>query len=130
MNRKAFTLIELLVVIAIIAVLAALLLPALEESRNRARKVRCVSNCRQIGVATHLYAADHEDIVPPQAGWSYVVRGHDVLYGNGYIIANGYGDPSVFLCPAVKPLTDGHGHYPTSVEYLRTRIQNPAHSLT
>lgn len=55
----AFTLVELLVVIAILAVLAAVLLPALTRSRTAARRAQCVSNLRQLGVATHLYWADN-----------------------------------------------------------------------
>ena len=59
--KRAFTLIELLVVIALIAVLAALLLPALSRARSSARRIACVSNVRQINLAVHLYADDHGD---------------------------------------------------------------------
>ena len=64
-ERGAFTLIELLVVIAIIAILAALLVPALKEAMEQGRRAHCASNLHQMGVGLHGYAADHDGRLPP-----------------------------------------------------------------
>src|SRR5215831_15453401 len=61
MKKPGFTLIELLVVIAIIGILAALLLPALARSKQRALTASCLNNLRQLTVCWHLYAHDNED---------------------------------------------------------------------
>jgi prepilin-type N-terminal cleavage/methylation domain-containing protein len=81
-ERQAFTLIELLVVIAVISILASILLPALARAKEQSKMTRCISNQRQIGVATTLYANDNRDTyyVNPASGDAY---GASVWLPNG-----------------------------------------------
>jgi len=77
--RRGFTLIELLVVIAIIAILAAILFPVFARAREKARQASCLSNCKQLGLATLQYAQDYDESMPI-AIWYNSSRWHTLIY--------------------------------------------------
>lgn len=67
-KNKGFTLIEIMVVIAIIITLAGLLMPALNRARRQAKRVECINNLKQIGIALHSYALDNDEKFPTEPG--------------------------------------------------------------
>ena len=102
----AFTMIELLVVIAIIAILAALLLPALAQAKSRGMRVKCISNQRQIGFAFAMYAYENQNSYPNTPAWG-AAGGTDGRYGSFTAATNRplnryTHNTNVWQCPADK----------------------------
>ncbi len=100
MNRKAFTLIELLVVIAIIAILAAMLLPALSTARERARTASCINSMRQLGLAVQMYQHDYDGYLIISGNWT--IGGEWPT--SRYFREKGYmAQMNTWVCPSMFP---------------------------
>ena len=111
LRQRGFTLIELLVVIAIIAILAGLLLPALSKAKEKGRRIACMSNMRQVGIALHMYEQDTKKLPPKR---------HPVdNFNDPFALPNvlnllipylgskpGLPSPKVYNCPSLKPHPD------------------------
>ncbi len=153
MRKKGFTLVELLVVVAIIALLISMLLPSLNEARDTARMVACMSNFRQLGVANQMYADANQDLFVPVKtahgtnGSGYYAWVHNITYrqmlGTGPKV-----DPRLPMrCPVIKDVTETarnsnnsfgwnwakvvkpDGNFDLHVGVVRSKVTRPAETI-
>ena len=119
-GRFAFTLIELLVVIAIIAILAAMLLPALAGAKERAKRTNCINRARQFTLSTHLYAGNHDEYLP---GGSTDNRNpldtHTAILSTAMrpALTRYSGDAHIFDCPSLERWMDTKKDWRVHLDY-------------
>ena len=97
MKKQSFTLIELLIVIAIIAILASMLLPALNQARNKAKTIKCLSNQKQLGISFTFYWSDFDDTMPKGEYYGGKNIWSHVMLRDSYISSI-----DILLCPSLQ----------------------------
>jgi len=144
-SRRAFTLIELLVVIAIIAILAAMILPALGKAKEKAQNINCMNNGKQLILAVNLYGGKNREYFPPNTDHGNTVAGHnwcpgqagvggaaefnaDILLDPKYSLLGPYigKSPGIFKCTADKRV----GRYNGTVTTKANTIVPAARTLS
>jgi prepilin-type N-terminal cleavage/methylation domain-containing protein len=129
-NGRGFTLIELLVVIAIIAILAAMLLPALAKAKAKAEATQCLNNAKQIGLATMLYAGDYGDTFPfgvnvkNDISWSDPSAWHILLLP--FMGGNTNTGSKIFACPSDRE--GAQQTYPVPPGYIKFQMDYRANA--
>lgn len=115
-RKSVFTLVELIVVITIIAILAGMLLPVLNQAREKARGIACLSSMKQLVLARQKYADDNESFMPGTVGGTNPFGGGTGTYWHEFLSYNKYIPTSILCCPQVTP-TKYMGHNKRAFAY-------------